>query len=51
MMFSTHQKITRYEVMSNNQEKSRSIEGEPELTYIIELVDKDVKIHFICSRR
>lgn len=37
--------------MSNNQEKRQSIETDPEMTQIIELIDKEIEIHSIGSRR
>ena len=43
--------MNKYESMSSNQEKSRSIETDPEMTQIIELVYKDIKIGSIYSRR
>lgn len=43
-MFGTHQRITGYENICNHQEKSQSIETDPEMTQIMELVDKDIQI-------
>lgn len=44
-MFSTHRKMARYENRSNNQQKSQSIETDPEMTQMIELVNKDIRIY------
>lgn len=45
-----HQKMTRYEDISSNHQKSQSIETDPEMTQILE-IDKDIKMYPMCSRK